>query len=312
MRGDGAAPKLNGVSEPDPARPAPDPDRELIVITGMSGSGKTLALRAFEDRGYYCVDNLPVTLIPVFAELSAGARRGLRRAVLVVDVREGDLLKDFPEIYARVKSLPGGRTRLLFFDADDDTLIRRFSETRRPHPLAPHASLEEGIAREREMLRPLRELADLTLDSSNFNVHQLRRYIQEHLAPTEGGSPMTVTLLSFGYKHGVPIEADLVFDTRFLPNPFFVEGLRGRTGLDAEVVRYLDGSNEYGELRRRLVDLLSFLIPQYIREGKSYLTVAIGCTGGRHRSVALAEAVASDLGAAGLLVRASHRDVERE
>jgi UPF0042 nucleotide-binding protein len=292
------------------ARPAAE--RELIVITGMSGSGKTLALRAFEDRGFYCVDNLPVTLIPVFAELAAQTRRPLSRAALVVDVREGDLLQDFPEIYARVKSLPGGRTRLIFFDADDDTLIRRFSETRRPHPLAKHASLEDGIAREREMLRPLRELADLTLDSSNFNVHQLRRYIQEHLAPVEGGSPMAVTILSFGYKHGLPIEADLVFDTRFLPNPFFVEGLRGRTGLDAEVVRYLDSSGEYGDLRRRLVDLLTFLIPQYIREGKSYLTVAIGCTGGRHRSVALSEAVAADLGERGLMVRTSHRDLERE
>jgi UPF0042 nucleotide-binding protein len=287
-------------------------DRELLVITGLSGSGKTLALRAFEDSGYFCVDNLPVTLIPVFADLCAGARQNIRRAALVVDVREGDLLKDFPEVYRRLKAERAPHLRLIFFDADDDTLIRRFSETRRPHPLAAGAGLEEGIRREREILRPLRDLADLILDSSGFTVHQLRRYIQEHLAPEKGGQSMSIMLLSFGYKHGIPPESDLVLDTRFLPNPFFVEGLRGKTGLDPEVVAYLHATPEFDAVRTRVLDLLSFLIPQYTKEGKSYLTVAIGCTGGRHRSVALAEAIATELRDRGLAVTASHRDLEKE
>jgi UPF0042 nucleotide-binding protein len=287
-------------------------DREILVITGLSGSGKTLALRAFEDSGYFCVDNLPVTLIPVFAELCAGARQDIRRAALVIDVREGDLLRDFPEVYRRLKTETSRHLRLIFFEADDETVIRRFSETRRPHPLAAGASLEEGIRREREILKPLRDLADLILDSSGFTVHQLRRYIQEHLAPEKGGQAMAITLLSFGYKHGIPPESDLVFDTRFLPNPFFVERLRGRTGLDPEVVDYLHESVEFDSFRERLLDLLAFLIPQYIREGKSYLTVAIGCTGGRHRSVALAESIATDLRARGYAVTAAHRDLEKE
>jgi UPF0042 nucleotide-binding protein len=286
--------------------------REILIITGLSGSGKTLALRAFEDSGYFCVDNLPVTLIPVFADLCAGSRQDIRRAALVIDVREGDLLRDFPEIYRRLMSENTGHLRLIFFDADDDTLIRRFSETRRPHPLAAGGSIEEGIRRERDILRPLRDLADLILDSSGFTVHQLRRYIQEHLAPEKGGQPMAITLLSFGYKHGIPPESDLVFDTRFLANPFFVEDLRARSGRDPEVVAYLQQTPEYDVFRARLIDLLAFLIPHYIREGKSYLTVAIGCTGGRHRSVALAESIAGDLRARGYAVTAAHRDLEKE
>jgi len=287
-------------------------DRELVVISGPSGSGKTLALRTFEDSGYFCVDNLPVTLIPVFADLCAGSRQDIKRAALVVDVREGTLLRDFPAIYRRLKVERGRHVRLIFFECDDETLIRRYSETRRPHPLAPGGNLEEGIRSERQLLRPLRDLADLILDSSGFTVHQMRRYLLEHVAPQPDGQPMTITMLSFGYKHGVPPESDLVFDTRFLPNPFFVEGLRARTGRDPEVVAYLDASPEYAAFRQRLLDLLSFLIPQYIREGKSYLTTSIGCTGGRHRSVALAEAIAADLRTQGYAVTAAHRDLEKE
>ena len=298
------------MTSPPPA--VSEGDRELVVISGPSGSGKTLALRTFEDGGYFCVDNLPVTLIPVFADLCAGSRQDIKRAALVVDVREGTLLKDFPEIYRRLKTEPGRHVRLIFFECDDETLIRRFSETRRPHPLAPGGNLEEGIRRERQMLAPLRDLADLILDSSGFTVHEMRRYLLEHVAPQPGGQPMTITILSFGYKHGVPSESDLLFDTRFLPNPFFVEGLRSRTGRDPAVVAYLEASSEYVEFRRRLLDLLSFLIPQYIREGKSYLTASIGCTGGRHRSVALAEGIAADLRAQGYAVTAAHRDLEKE
>jgi UPF0042 nucleotide-binding protein len=283
-----------------------------VVISGPSGSGKTLALRTFEDSGYFCVDNLPVTLIPVFADLCAASRQDIKRAALVVDVREGSLLRDFPEIYRRLKAEPGRHVRLIFFECDDETLIRRFSETRRPHPLAPGGNLEEGIRRERRILGPIRDLADLVLDSSGFTVHQMRRYLQEHVAPHPGGQPMTITLLSFGYKHGVPLESDLLFDTRFLPNPFFVEGLRSRTGRDPEVVAFLEAAPEYAGFRQKLLDLLAFLIPQYIREGKSYLTVSIGCTGGRHRSVGLAEAIASDLRARGYAVTTAHRDLEKE
>jgi UPF0042 nucleotide-binding protein len=288
------------------------PDLEILVITGLSGSGKTLAIRAFEDMGYFCVDNLPVALIPVFADLCARSRKDITRAALVVDVREGAFLGEFPVIYDALRRSEGRRVRLLFFEADDDALIRRFSETRRPHPLASSGGLEEGIRREREALAPLRDRADLIIDSSRFNVHELRRYIQEHFAARPGAQPLAISVLSFGYKYGVPAESDLLFDTRFLPNPFFIDGLRGRTGLDREVVDYLESIPEYGAFRDRIVDLLVFLIPQYIGEGKSYLTVAVGCTGGRHRSVTMAEAIVAALRRHGFEVKASHRDMERE
>jgi len=291
--------------------PAPEREFEIVVITGLSGSGKTLTTRAFEDMGYFCVDNLPVALIPVFADLCA-RRPDLRRAALVVDVREGTFLGEFPAIFDTLRRTQGHRARLLFFEADDEALIRRFSETRRPHPLASGGSLEEGIRRERLMLEPLRERADLIIDSSGFNVHELRRYIQEHFAPQTGGQPIGISVVSFGYKHGVPAESDLLFDTRFLPNPFFVDGLRGRSGLDPEVRDYLEAIPEYREFLARIVDLVAFLIPQYIREGKSYLTVAVGCTGGRHRSVAMAEAVSRALCDRGYAVKASHRDLDKE
>jgi RNase adapter protein RapZ len=290
---------------------APAREFEIIVITGLSGSGKTLAIRAFEDMGHFCVDNLPVALIPVFADLCA-RRPDLRRAALVVDVREGTFLGEFPAIFDALRRNARHRARLLFFEADDEALIRRFSETRRPHPLASGGSLEEGIRRERQMLEPLRERADLIIDSSRFNVHELRRYIQEHFAPQAGGQPIGISVVSFGYKHGLPAEADLLFDTRFLPNPFFVDGLRGRSGLDREVTEYLEAIPDYREFLARIVDLVAFLIPRYIHEGKSYLTVAVGCTGGRHRSVAMAEAVSRSLRDRGYEVKASHRDLERE
>lgn len=289
-----------------------DASLEIVVITGLSGSGKTLALRAFEDMGYYCVDNLPVTLIPVFADLCARSRQDITRVALVIDVREGMFLQKFPAIYRRLRRQRGLRVRLIFFESDDATLIRRFSETRRPHPLAGADGLETGIRHEREALGPLREVADMMIDSTRFNVHQLRRFIQEHFTPLGKGQTLSIAVVSFGYKRGLPSEADLVFDSRFLPNPFFVEGLRGKTGLDREVVDYLEAIDEFGEFKSRLLDLLGFLIPRFIKDGKSYLTIAIGCTGGRHRSVALAEAIGAALKERGYAVNASHRDVERE
>jgi UPF0042 nucleotide-binding protein len=291
--------------------PATEREFEIVVITGLSGSGKTLAIRAFEDMGYFCVDNLPVALIPVFADLCA-RRSDLRRAALVVDVREGTFLGEFPAIFDALRRTQGRRARLLFFEADDEALIRRFSETRRPHPLGLGGSLEAGIRREREMLKPLRERADLIIDSSHFNVHELRRYIQDHFAPQAGTQPIGISIVSFGYKHGLPPESDLLFDTRFLPNPFFVDGLRGRSGLDSEVREFLEAIPEYREFLGRIVDLMDFLIPQYIKERKSYLTIAVGCTGGRHRSVAMAEAVSGALRSRGYAVTASHRDLEKE
>ncbi len=284
---------------------------EIVMITGLSGSGKTLAIRAFEDLGYFCVDNLPVSLIPVFADLCS-RRPDVSRTALVVDIREGTFLKEFPALFDALRRAEGRRVRLIFFEADDDALIRRFSETRRPHPLAAGKPLEEGIRSERQTLQPLRERADLIIDSSHFNVHQLRRYIQDHFAPQPGDQTMNISIVSFGYKHGLPPESDLLFDTRFLPNPFFVDGLRGRSGLDQEVRAYLEAIPEYLEFHRRIVELMTFLIPQYIREGKSYLTVAIGCTGGRHRSVAMAEAISASLHDGGYAVKASHRDLEKE
>ena len=289
-----------------------EPALEIVVITGLSGSGKTLALRAFEDIGYYCVDNLPVTLIPVFADLCAHSRQDIKKAALVVDVREGAFLQKFPAMYRKLRRQGGPHVRLLFFESDDATLINRFSETRRPHPLASRGGLEAGIRHERETLRPLRDLADLMIDSSRFNVHQLRRYVQDHFAPRVSGQQLAIAVVSFGYKHGLPSEADLVFDARFLPNPFFVDGLRGKSGEDHEVVDYLEASPEFGAFRDRMVDLLVFLIPRYTQEGKSYLTVAIGCTGGRHRSVALADAVVAALREHGHAVNASHRDITKE
>jgi RNase adapter protein RapZ len=295
-----------------PSAEPPSGGMEIVVLTGLSGAGKTLAIRAFEDMGYFCIDNLPVALIPVFADLCARTRTELTRAALVVDVREGTFLEDFPAIFDALRRAEGRRTRLLFFEADDETLMRRFSETRRPHPLAGQESLEQGIHREREMLAPLRDRADLIIDSSRFNVHELRRYIQEHFAPKPGAAALSISVVSFGYKHGVPTESDLVFDTRFLPNPFFVDGLRGRTGLDEKVVSYLEAVDEYRQLQGRINELLQFLVPLYMREGKSYLTVSIGCTGGRHRSVALAEAIGASLKKQGYSVKASHRDLEKE
>jgi UPF0042 nucleotide-binding protein len=288
------------------------PPLEIIVITGLSGSGKTLALRAFEDLGYFCVDNLPVSLIPVFTDLCVKSRKDISRAALVVDVREGKYLQGFPRMYDKLRRKGGPLVRLIFFETDDDTLMQRFSETRRPHPLAEGGSLESGIQKEREALRPLRDLADAMIDSSRFNVHQLRRYILDHFAPRGEESRLAITVVSFGYKNGLPSGADLVFDARFLPNPFFIDGLRARTGLEKEVVDFLRASDEFETFRHKLVDLLDFLIPQYISEGKSYLTVAVGCTGGRHRSVASAEVVGAALRERGYAVNVSHRDIERE
>jgi UPF0042 nucleotide-binding protein len=282
----------------------------FIVVTGLSGAGKSQAIRALEDLGYFCVDNLPTQLIATLANLS---RQGpdLPKVALVIDVREGSFLREFPRAWTRLKATPGLDPVLIFLEASHDTLVRRFSETRRPHPLAHGRPVVEGLRTERRRMQKIRELADEIVDTTHLTVHQLRERFLEFSEARSPRQKLLVTLLSFGYKHGVPVDADLVFDVRFLPNPHFVDRLRPKTGRDAPVIAFLDRQPLTGELLRRLEDLLTFLIPQYVREGKSYLTIAIGCTGGRHRSVMVAEALRPRLRRLeGVRFRVRHRDVE--
>jgi RNase adapter protein RapZ len=285
----------------------------FVVLTGVSGSGKSQAIRALEDLGYFCVDNLPVTLLPTLADLTLRVGSEIERAAVVVDVREGRLLSDFPTIYRRLKTTPNLRPVLIFLEAAERALVRRFSETRRPHPLAPDRSAIEGIREERTAMREIRRMADYIVDTSDMTVHDLRHTFTGVATGRAPGTQLVVTLLSFGFKRGIPVDADLVFDVRFLPNPHFVPGLKPLTGRDREVTRYLDRSPATHEFLRRTLDLLTFLIPQYVNEGKSYLTIGIGCTGGRHRSVAIAEALKKGLaGLKGVRIRIVHRDIANE
>lgn len=287
------------------------PTGRLLVVTGLSGAGKSHALRALEDLGYFCVDNLPTTLISTFARL-VDETGELSRAAVVVDVREKGLLAEFPRVYRQLRNVPGLEVRLLFLEASDAALVRRFSETRRPHPLAPRRSLLEGIREERTRLRAIRALADHVLDTSHMTVHELRRRVQGLVRGSAGRSRLVLTLVSFGYKHGLPPDADLVFDARCLPNPYFVTSLRRRTGRAPTVQRYLERFPTSRAFVRRVAGLLRFLIPRYIDEGKTYLTVAVGCTGGRHRSVAVIEQLRRRLATlGGVQVRVQHRDVGR-
>ena len=275
------------------------------------GAGKSQAIRALEDLGYFCVDNLPTQLIPTLATLSKRGSADLPKVALVIDVREGSFLRDFPRVWKRLKATPGLDPLLIFLEATHDTLVRRFSETRRPHPLAHGRSVVEGLEAERQQMQKIRELADEIVDTTHLTVHQLR---ERFLGFSEARSPrqkLLVTLLSFGFKHGLPVDADLVFDVRFLSNPHFVQRLRPQTGRDPAVVKFLERQPLTGEFLERLRDLLLFLVPQYVREGKSYLTIAIGCTGGRHRSVMVAEALKLSVSTvAGVRVQVRHRDVE--
>ena len=281
---------------------------KLLVITGLSGSGKTHVSRALEDAGWFCVDNLPTALVPSFAEL---VRRSpeLRHTALVVDLRERGFPEAFPEVYRALKQQPRLQTSLVFLEADDPTLLRRFSETRRPHPLSGREPLALGIRAEREMLRGVRRLADAILDTSRFTVHELRDYVRERYDTRAESRRMLVLVLSFGYKYGLPPEADLVFDARFLANPNFVPKLRRLTGSDAKVVAFLRRKPETAAFLRRVLGLVGYVLPRHEREGRSYLTLAVGCTGGRHRSVMLANAIGAAVRKKGFPVRVEHRDV---
>jgi UPF0042 nucleotide-binding protein len=281
----------------------------ILVITGLSGSGKTHVSRALEDVGWFCVDNLPTALMPPFAELLQRSRE-LHRSALVVDIREQGFLTHFPAVYKKLKA-KGLEASLLFLEADETALLRRFSETRRPHPLAVNQPVIEGIREEKEALRPIRKMADLILDTTGYTVHRLRDYIREHYDLRSSASPLVVAVMSFGYKYGVPSEADLVFDVRFLPNPNFVPRLKRLTGNHDAVVRYLRREKETKGLLSRLESFVGWLLPRYMREGKSYLTVGIGCTGGRHRSVMVANALGAALKEKGYAIRVYHRDLKQ-
>lgn len=283
----------------------------FLIVTGFSGAGKSHAIRALEDLGYFCVDNLPISLLPTFADLMLNAGGTARRAAVVIDVREGQALSRFPALYRKLRRDAGPRIGLLFLDASDNALLRRFSETRRPHPLAAGKSLSEGLKEERRLLVPIRKLADQVLDTTTLTVHELRRRVREVTDTSTPAAPLVVTLMSFGFRRGVPVDADLMFDVRFLPNPHFVTALRRWSGRNTRVSSYVLKSRPAIEFMKLTTDLLRFLIPQYIAEGKAYLTIAIGCTGGRHRSVALAEAFAQKLKSVkGIDLRVRHRDVQ--
>lgn len=283
---------------------------QLVIITGLSGSGMSSAMHVFEDLGYFCVDNLPIQLIPSFVHLCERKETSISHAALVVDIREGEFLENFPQVLTQIRTREGIETTVLFFEASDAALQRRFSETRRPHPLGEGTVLE-AIATERARLEPIRTMADMVIDTSDHTVHSLRELLKTRFSESKVADQMQLTVLSFGYKYGVPLDADLLLDVRFLPNPHFVPELKPLTGNDQPVIDYLEKSSEVHETIQRFSDLLTFLMPLYRREGKSYVTVGIGCTGGKHRSVAVANALASRLTTAGYEARVSHRDVKK-
>ena len=284
------------------------PTKELVIVTGISGAGKASALKAFEDLGYHCVDNLPLELLLKFADLVSRSTE-VEKAAIVVDVREGRTVDRLPEILKGVKTLL--RTRVVFLDAQDASLVQRFSETRRPHPLGKSETVWRSIVEERQLLDPVRNVADTLIDTSNFNVHELRAHIQDRFSREDKTNRLLVSCLSFGFKNGVPLDADMVFDVRFLPNPHFVPEFRKKTGLDPKVADYVRGFAQTREFLDRVTELMLYLLPHYVNEGKSYLTVAFGCTGGQHRSVMMAEEMAKRLHKAGYQVKALHRDIVR-
>ena len=286
---------------------------KFVVLTGLAGSGKSQAIRALEDLGYFCVDNLPIELLPMLADLTLRAGTEISRAAVVVDIREGRMLEEFPRAYKRLQQKTRLNPVLIFLEARERTLVRRFSETRRPHPLAPDRSALEGIREEKKALQKVRRMADHIVDTSEMTVHELRQTFTGVAAGHAPGGQLVVTILSFGFKHGIPVDSDLLFDVRFLPNPHFVPDLRPHTGRDTAVVKYINKSKATHEFLTHTLNLMQFLIPQYVREGKAYLTIGIGCTGGRHRSVAIAEALRKGLsGIQGVRVRVRHRDIAHE
>jgi UPF0042 nucleotide-binding protein len=300
--------KSKGKSAPRSAKSVKPLAKDLVIVTGISGAGKASALKAFEDLGFHAVDNLPLELLLDFAELVAKSTE-IQSAAIVVDVREGQTLDRLPDILKGVKTiLP---TRVVFLDAQDGVLVRRYSETRRPHPLRRQETVSRSIVEERQLLDPIRNVADTLIDTSTFNVHELRAHIQSRFGREDRAKHLLVSCLSFGFKNGVPLDADLVFDVRFLPNPHFVPEFRKKTGKDPKVADYVRSFPQTVEFLGRVTDLMLYLLPHYVGEGKSYLTVGFGCTGGQHRSVMMAEDVAKRLKSAGYRVKALHRDIPK-
>lgn len=279
-----------------------------MILTGLSGSGKGSVLKTFEDLGYYCVDNLPVAFIPTFSQLYLQGTTEIDRAALLVDAREGDQIAKLPDIYRKLQGEHAAT--LVFVEASDDTLMRRFSETRRPHPMGREYPVRQGIREERRRMAAIRRLADVIIDTTKFNVHELRQFITDRFQ-NPGKSSLIVAIVSFGYRYGIPADADLVFDVRFLPNPHFVPRLRRYSGKNARVVRFIRSFPQTRQFLKRIQSMLAYLIPHYIGEGKSYLTIAIGCTGGRHRSVMLAEEIRRGLQKRGYTAKTVHRDIDK-
>ncbi|MGH9356017.1 MAG: RNase adapter RapZ, partial [Terriglobia bacterium] len=308
-----SAPKAAHGATPPAAnkkKPIRKPFKQFVLITGLSGSGKGSVLKAFEDLGFYCVDNLPVDLLAEFAELSRQPGSHIDRAAVVVDIREGEVLSQLPAIYQRLAQ-ERPKPSLVFLEASDEVLVRRFEETRRPHPLGRHLPVREGIRLERMLLKPMRQLADAVISTTRMNPHELREFVQQRFGALEERKAMLVSVTSFGFRFGTPTDADLVFDVRFLPNPNYVASLKEKTGKDRVVQGYMERYPQTREFVKRFADLLLYLLPQYLHEGKSYLTIALGCTGGRHRSVALAEQTAKILEREGYKIRIHHRDIGR-
>jgi UPF0042 nucleotide-binding protein len=301
-------PQADNSHTPARRKKSAKPPKQLVIVTGISGAGKASALKAFEDLGYHCVDNLPLELLPDFGALVSKSAE-VEQAAIVVDVREGATLDRLPEILKSIKKLL--HTRVVYLDAQDAVLVRRYSETRRPHPLGRSDTVWRSIVEERQLLDPIRNVADTLIDTSNFNVHELRADILARFGSESKTKRLLVSCLSFGFKNGVPLDADMVFDVRFLPNPHFVPEFRRKTGLDPKVAAYIHGFPQTREFLDRVTKLMLYLLPHYVKEGKSYLTVAFGCTGGQHRSVMMAEEVGKRLEKAGYQVKALHRDMVR-
>jgi RNase adapter protein RapZ len=282
----------------------------VVIVTGLSGSGRSTAIHVLEDLDFYCIDNLPVVLMPRFLELCDGLGEDINRIAFGIDLRERAFFQDLPEVIDQARR-QGHQVEMLFLDAADEVLVRRFSETRRPHPLAEGGSPADGIRRERERLAAVRATADRVLDTTALTVHELRAELTRDYADYGAQDGMSVFLSSFGYKFGLPTDADMVLDVRFLPNPFFVEELRAYSGLEPSVVSYVMERPETKEFLKHTQSLLRFLLPRYLHEGKAYFTLSVGCTGGRHRSVVLAEEIGRRLVAAGYRAQVRHRDIAR-